>query len=110
MPARLDKYFWDSPRETFSREFQLVRLLEYASFPDLFAIPFKDIQEILPRIYLDRHRIPQSRLLLFKKLLPYLTQSSSLDEAIEMYVTAVFAQHGYRMVNWQVTPDGGNSQ
>jgi hypothetical protein len=103
MPSRLDKYFWDSPIDTFSKEYQIVRLLEYASFPDLFAIPFVDMKEALPRIALDRHRIPQSRLLLFKKLLPFIAQSSSLDEAIERYVTAVFAKRGYNLVNWRIS-------
>ncbi len=106
MPGRLDKYFWDSPKETFSKEFQLVRLLEYASFPDLFAIPFIDLQDALPRINLDRHRIPPSRLLLFKELLPYIARSSSLYEAIELFVAAAFAKRGYRMVNWKVFPEG----
>lgn len=103
MRDRLDKYFWDSPRETFSKEFQLVRLLEYASFPDLFAIPFKDLKETLPLIRLDRYRIPPSRLLLFQKLLPFLAHSSSLDEAIALFAAAAFAQRGYQLNNWHVT-------
>ncbi len=105
MPGRLDKYFWDSPRATFSKEFQLVRLLEYASFPDLFAIPFDELQQILPRIDLESHRIPQSRRLLFKKLIPYFARSSSLEQAIELFVAAAFAERGYRMVNWEIIPE-----
>ncbi len=103
MPNKLDKYFWDSPIDTFSKEFQLVRLLEYASFPDLFAIPFADIKDVLPRIDLDSHRIPQSRLLLFQKLLPFIALSTSLDEAIQRYVAAVFAKRGYKLVNWRIS-------
>ncbi len=92
MQNRLDKYFWDSPITTFSIKYQIIRLLEYAAFPDLFAYPFADLQVYLPQIDLDRCRIDESRKALFKRLAPYLSVSSSLEEAITRYVDSVFKE------------------
>ncbi len=89
MPNNLNKYFWDSASETFSKEFQIVRILEYASFPDLFTIPYDDFKVSLARIQLDRFRIPESRKRLLEYIKPFLSNSSSLDEAIMRYVDSI---------------------
>jgi len=86
MPNNLDKYFWDSPIDTFSPEFRLIRILEYASFPDLFIYPFDNYKNLLPKINLDSCRIPESRKILLKAITPFLEESSSLDEAITCYI------------------------
>ncbi|MBC8184657.1 hypothetical protein H8E88_26480 [candidate division KSB1 bacterium] len=89
MPNNLNKYFWDSPIETFSPEFRLIRILEYASFPDLFLYPFDNFKILLEKIELDRYRIPESRKILMECIKPFLANSSSLDEAIKRYVESV---------------------
>ena len=91
---RLDKYFWDSPITTFSIKYQIIRLLEYAAFPDLFAYPFADLQSTMPQIDLDRCRISEARKALFKQLTPFLSISKSLNEAIMRYIDSIFAAKG----------------
>ncbi len=76
--------------DSFHVERLVIRLLEYASFPDLFAYPFTILQMTAPHIDLDRCRIPEARKALFKRLLPFLTVSTSLDEAISHYIDSIF--------------------
>ena len=89
MPDNIDKYFWDSPIETFLPKFRLMRILEYASFPDLFSYPFDDFKTLLAKIELDSFRIPESRKILLECIRPFLADSSSLEEAIKRYVESV---------------------
>ena len=89
MPGNLDKYFWDSPVETFSPEFQVIRILEYASFADLFTLPFNDFKSCLEKIQIDKYRLPERRKKLLERITPFLADSSSLDEAIMRYVESV---------------------
>lgn len=85
MQKEINKYFWDSDSRTFSGAFQLQRFLEYASFPDLFKIDFSLIKNNIARINLESNRIPHARRLLLKKILPYIAESESLDEAVRKY-------------------------
>lgn len=93
MHNRFDKYFWDAKSDTFSPEYQLVRLLEYSSFFDLFKIPYPELRAGLAHLKLSQYRIPESRRVLLERIKPYLQTCHSLAEAIERYVDAVMDKH-----------------
>ena len=92
MPDKLNKYFWDSPIDTFSPKYQIIRLLEYASFADLFVYPFENFKSNLAAIDFDLYRIPDARKKLFERLVPFVASSISLEDAIRKYVDSIFGE------------------
>ncbi|HMV44116.1 MAG TPA: hypothetical protein PK079_03180 [Leptospiraceae bacterium] len=81
MQKRFHKYFWDG-LENWSPEFQLRRIIEYASFPDLIQYPFEEVKENLSKIRLEKLRTGENRKELIIKLSPFVSQASSWEEAI----------------------------
>ena len=77
----LEKYFWDHTQDA-SAIFKLIRLLEYASFPDIIKIPFKDIKDNLREIDIKRLRASNIRKLFISKLQSVAPNCITWDEAI----------------------------
>lgn len=84
--STLNKYFWDGASDSFSEEFQLKRLIEYASFPDLLKTPFDLVLRNIDKIDLSKLKTNKSRIELLSLLKYYITRSDSWDEAIKEYV------------------------
>ena len=57
----LKKYFWDGSIDSFSPQFRLCRVIEYASFPDLLKYPFEEAKSVIDQIPIDRLRISENR-------------------------------------------------
>ena len=85
MQKRFHKYFWDGDRN-LSDEFKVIRILEYASFPDLITYPFEDMKKYLPSIDLDRLRTSSKRIGFLKVMLPFVVNSSNWDEAFDKLI------------------------
>ena len=86
MQKRYNRYFWDSPPETFSDEFKLQRIIEYASFPDLIKYPFEDLKKNITKINTDTLRTSFSRKEFIRLLKPYILSNNNWNEAIKKYV------------------------
>lgn len=89
---KLNKYFWDSSSESFSEEFQLRRIIEYASFPDLIQTPFDLVRRNINKIDFSMLRTNKSRIELINVLKHYLVKSNSWEEAIKDYVNDCLSQ------------------
>jgi hypothetical protein len=89
MQKRFHKYFWDG-LDNWSPEFELRRILEYASFPDLIKYPFEEVKKNLPKLQLDRLRTGELRKEFIIKLAPYIKNASSWEEAIWAIVDCFF--------------------
>lgn len=87
---KLNKYFWDGSRESFSEEFQLRRIIEYASFPDLIQTPFDLVRRNINKIDLSVLRTNKSRIELINVLKQYIAESNSWEDAIKKYVDNCF--------------------
>lgn len=79
MQNRFAKYFWDGDKN-LSGEFMLVRILEYASFPDMIVYPFEDIKKYLPALNIDRMRTSEKRKEFLKLITPFLADVNNWDE------------------------------
>ena len=64
-------------------EFKLIRILEYASFPDLIAYPFENMKKYLPDLNIDRLRTSENRIGFLKVIRPFLVNSSNWDEVFD---------------------------
>jgi len=82
MQKRFHKYFWDGDRN-LSDEFKLIRIIEYASFPDLIAYPFEDMKKYLPGLNIDQLRTSEKRKKFMKIILPLLASSNDWDELFD---------------------------
>jgi hypothetical protein len=78
----LNKYFWDRTLNS-SRSFKTIRLLEYASFPDLLKAPFEQIREEISRIDLERLRTGERRKAFLSRLKRFAPFSDSWDGALK---------------------------
>lgn len=81
MQKRFHKYFWDG-LENWSKDYQLRRIIEYASFPDLINYPFEEVKTNLPKIPLDKLRTGELRKEFIIKLYPFVRNSNSWEDAI----------------------------
>jgi len=66
------KYFWDYTNNC-SDKFKLIRLFEYASFPDLLKISFELVKKHILEIDINKLRTSESR----KKFLQYIKENFS---------------------------------
>lgn len=60
MLERHKKYFWDNTQNS-SDIFQLKRIIEYASFPDLIAFPFEIVKKYISQINTKTLRTSEKR-------------------------------------------------
>ncbi len=81
MQKRFHKYFWDG-LENWSPEYELKRILEYASFPDMLKYPFEEVKENLHKLKLEKLWTSGERKELIIKLAPFVKDSNSWEEAI----------------------------
>lgn len=81
MQERFLKYFWDGIENT-SPEFQLRRIIEYASFPDLIKYPFSEAKESISKINLETLRTGEERKELIQKLAPFIPIANDWEDAI----------------------------
>jgi len=86
MLSNFKKYFWDGNIDSFSPQFRLSRVIEYASFPDLLKYPFEEVKRVINFISVENLRIGENRKKFFFYVKPYLLTSDSWDEAISRYV------------------------
>jgi len=82
MHERYNKYFWDG-KEGWSPDYQLRRIIEYASFPDLIKYPFEEVKLHIDKINLDKLWTGNKRKMLMIYLKPYIKHSDSWEEAIK---------------------------
>ena len=82
MQKRFHKYFWDGD-QNLSDEFKLIRILEYASFPDLIAYSFEELKKYLPDMNFDRLRTSEKRIGFLKVIRPFLVHSNNWDELFD---------------------------
>jgi len=80
------KYFWDGTNN-ISEEFEVRRIFEYASFPDLIQFPFNKIKQNIDKIYLEKLRTGEKRKKILILLKPFIHASNSWDEAISQFVS-----------------------
>jgi len=86
MPSDFRKYFWDGNIDSFSPQFRLSRVIEYASFPDLLRYPFEEVKRVIDHISIEHLRVGESRKKFLSYMKPYVQMSDSWDEAIGRYV------------------------
>lgn len=91
MLKEYNSYFWDSPAETFSEEFRLRRILEYASFPALIKYPFEHLKNNLNKIDINSLRTSFSRKKFILLLKPYILSNNNWNEAIKNYINDCFS-------------------
>ena len=82
MQKRFHKYFWDGD-QNLSAKFKLIRILEYASFPDLIAYPFEDMKKYLPVLNIDHLRTSEKRRGFLKVIVPFLSDSNDWDDLFD---------------------------
>jgi hypothetical protein len=80
------RYFWDGSVESFSEEYKMKRIFEYASFPDLIKYPFHDVKNNLSKIDINSLRTGNSRKEFIFLLKPYVLKSLDWEEAITTFV------------------------
>ena len=86
MLSNFKKYFWDGNEDSFSPQFRLSRVIEYASFPDLLRYPFEEVKIVINHISIEHLHIGESRKKFLFYIKPYVQMSDSWDEAISRYV------------------------
>ena len=77
----LNKYFWDQTLSA-SNSFNIRRLLEYTSFPDLIKVPFVQVKKELPHIDLEKLRTGEKRIALLKKIRDCAYSVDTWDDAL----------------------------
>ena len=90
MQEEYKKYFWDGSKESFSKEYQLNRIIEYASFPDLIKYPFNEMKKNINKVNINSLRTGSSRVKLIQILKPYILKSRSWEEAMKKYLADCF--------------------
>ncbi|MCU0643104.1 MAG: hypothetical protein MUC94_02485 [bacterium] len=85
MQKRFAKYFWDGDKN-LSNKFMLIRILEYASFPDLIAYPFEELKKLLPTANIDRIRTSEKRKGFLKLITPFLADATNWDELFNQLI------------------------
>lgn len=93
MQSNLKRYFWDSPIESFSEEYRLGRIIEYASFPDLIKYPFEELRKNINKIDINSLRTSEQRKQFVQVLKPYILSSKSWNEALKKYIDACFKEN-----------------
>jgi hypothetical protein len=93
MQSNLKRYFWDSPIESFSEEYRLRRIIEYASFPDLIKYPFEELRKSINKIDINSLRTNEQRKQFVLILKPYILNSTSWNEALKKYIDACFKKN-----------------
>lgn len=90
MQKKYHKYFWsgETDFDNMHPVYFLRRILEYASFPDIISFPFQEFKTHIHEINIDKLWTGEKHKLLFKYLLPYLSESNSWDELFEKYIDA----------------------
>jgi len=86
MLKKFKKYFWDGNIDSFSPQFRVSRIFEYASFPDLIKYPIDEVKREVGKIAIEQLRVGESRKKFLLTIKPYLQISGSWDEAIKRYV------------------------
>ena len=92
MQKRFHKYFWDG-LENWSPEFQLRRIIEYASFPDLIHYPFNEVKENLSKIPLEKLRTGDLRKEFIIKLAPFVSGAKTWEEALWAMIDCYFQEN-----------------
>lgn len=82
MLKRHKKYFWDYT-ENASEIFKLARLLEYASFPDLIALPFDFFKKYIFDIQIEKLRTTEKRKMFIEQIKKYAAVSDNWETAIK---------------------------
>jgi len=95
MQKEYKKYFWDSSKESFSKEYQLNRIIEYASFPDLIKYPFDEMKKNINKVNINSLRTGYSRVKLIQMLKPYILKSRSWEEVMNKYLADCFERNEY---------------
>ena len=81
MQKRFHKYFWDG-LENWGGDYELRRIIEYASFPDLINYPFLEVQANINKLQLAKLRTGESRKEFITKLAPFVSSANSWEDAI----------------------------
>jgi hypothetical protein len=78
---KLEKYFWDRT-ENASDSYQLRRLIEYASFPDLIKVPFDFVKININHIAISRLQTSQARILFIRRLQNVINHCRTWEDAL----------------------------
>ena len=76
------KYFWNG-KENISPDYQLRRIIEYASFDDLIKYSFDEVKLYIDKINLEKLWTGETRKMFMIHLKPYIKQSNTWEEAIK---------------------------
>ena len=85
MPDRAARYFWDGT-ENLSPRFQVMRMIEYASFPDLINFPFDVVRSCIDTIDVERLRTSDERKRFIALAKRYIGSSDRWEEVIEKMI------------------------
>jgi hypothetical protein len=85
MSSAQNNYFWDGS-ENLSTSFKVKRMIEYGSFPDMINFPFKEFQEGIKSIDLEKLRTSEKRKRFIIMAKPYIADSQNWDEIIEKMI------------------------
>jgi hypothetical protein len=85
MSAIQNKYFWDGS-ENLSTRFKVQRMIEYASFPDMINFPFREFQQGIEKIDLEKLRTSEKRKRFIIMAKPHIVGSQSWEEIVEKMI------------------------
>jgi len=85
MHERYHKYFWDG-KDGWPSHYQLRRIIEYASFPDLIKYPFGEVKLHIDKLNLEKLWTGEKRKQFMIFLKPYIYKSDSWEEAIRKMI------------------------
>ena len=85
MPDNTARYFWDGT-QNLSPRFQLTRMIEYASFPDLINFPFDVVKSCIDDIDVERLRTSDKRKRFIALAKRYIGSSERWEEVVEKMI------------------------
>jgi hypothetical protein len=85
MPDRAARYFWDG-NQNLSPRFQVVRMIEYASFPDLINFPFDMVKSFINDIDVERLRTSEKRKRFIARAKRFIGSSERWEEVVEKMI------------------------
>ena len=78
---RFHKYFWDG-MENWGSDYELCRIIEYASFPDLIHYPYNEVQANIDKLPLSKLRTSEERKEFITRLAPLFLSPIPWEDAI----------------------------
>jgi hypothetical protein len=85
MPTMQNNYFWDGS-ENLSTSFKVQRIIEYGSFPDMINFPFKEFQEGIKNIDIEKLRTSEKRKRFMIVAKPHIADSQNWEEIVEKMI------------------------